>query len=440
MVCQKCGKIVPAGMSFCGMCGTPLGPAAAASSQPGRGARIGNGSPAGRRIHPAVLAGAVAAAILLVILIGIGLRPSSSALAFRPDQANEGSPEPPDNHAGPLTGPTETPTPRALPPTVTPTPTAAPAAATPTPFPAAMAAEAADLTPQPPSETPGSQDFLALQPPGATPTPFPWEEPVPETDAGKTVLAGDSHFYYDQLPTESQELYRAVSEGTAALIAGREHLIYQADHELSQEEVDALCGLIENVMGAFHFDHPLSAMYIKAYSYTWLNGTDGFYLTIKTNEDDEGLDTAEERVEKIREVEEAAASFVGTLAGSDREKLKAIHDYLTAGSRYDHDAGAPCYDKIYGAMINHYAVCEGYAESFKYLCDLASLPCIYVSNTAPSVDHSWNYVYVDGAWQGVDVTWDLPEPDGWGGDHWFLFPVTDSGHPQYGDYGFRVLP
>ena len=91
-------------------------------------------------------------------------------------------------------------------------------------------------------------------------------------------------------------------------------------------------------------------------------------------------------------------------------------------------------------MINHYAVCEGYAEAYKYLCDLAGLTTIYVSNTDPNVDHSWNYVYAEGAWHGVDVTWDLPEPDGWGDDHWFFFPISDPEHPQWGDNGFKVLP
>ena len=235
-------------------------------------------------------------------------------------------------------------------------------------------------------------------------------------------------------------MYRKIAEGTAALIEGREYTIYETPRELSQSETDALIASLEYVMAAFRFDHPMANMYINAYYYTYQNGFDGFRITLRTNEQAPELDTAAERIQKIGEIESQALSFISTLSGSDTDRLKAIHDYLALGSRYDHSRSVSCYANIYGAMINRYAVCEGYAEAYKYLCDLAGLTSILVTNTAPDVDHTWNYVYTDGAWYGVDVTWDLPQPDGWGDDHWFLFPVTDSEHPQYGDYGFSVLP
>ena len=43
-----------------------------------------------------------------------------------------------------------------------------------------------------------------------------------------------------------------------------------------------------------------------------------------------------------------------------------------------------------------------YAYSFKTLCDLADIPCIFVS----SPTHQWNQVNVDGRWWAVDVTSD----------------------------------
>ncbi|MBQ3424324.1 MAG: fibronectin type III domain-containing protein [Clostridia bacterium] len=54
-------------------------------------------------------------------------------------------------------------------------------------------------------------------------------------------------------------------------------------------------------------------------------------------------------------------------------------------------------------------VCEGYAQAFRYLCELTdfegNVGCIHVTGYAGSEDHSWNLVSIDGAHYLVDVTW-----------------------------------
>lgn len=44
--------------------------------------------------------------------------------------------------------------------------------------------------------------------------------------------------------------------------------------------------------------------------------------------------------------------------------------------------------------------CMSYAHGFKFLCDLAGIPCIYVHSST----HQWNEVYVNGFWECVDLT------------------------------------
>ena len=64
-----------------------------------------------------------------------------------------------------------------------------------------------------------------------------------------------------------------------------------------------------------------------------------------------------------------------------------------------------------GALKNKYAVCAGYALTFKLLCETAGLECDYVAGTAGGY-HAWNQVKVDGKWYNVDVTWDDPVSKG----------------------------
>ncbi len=116
--------------------------------------------------------------------------------------------------------------------------------------------------------------------------------------------------------------------------------------------------------------------------------------------------------------------------GSDLEKAKAAHDFLTAHVTYDSatynsnptgswsDSEVTTYGSIltehehfgpycaYGPLVEHSAVCEGISYAYKLLMDQSGIPCEYVTN--PKDHHGWNHVMVDGEWYNVDATWDLP--------------------------------
>ncbi len=90
--------------------------------------------------------------------------------------------------------------------------------------------------------------------------------------------------------------------------------------------------------------------------------------------------------------------------------VKSVHDYLCNNVIYpdipsDKYVGE-CHD-AYGALVNGYAVCQGYAEAFKLICDKYKIPCIYISGTANGGNHGWNAVQMDdGKWYLIDITWD----------------------------------
>lgn len=92
--------------------------------------------------------------------------------------------------------------------------------------------------------------------------------------------------------------------------------------------------------------------------------------------------------------------------GSTRyEKLKSMHDGICKMTTYT--LNVPMAHQPTGVFLNGQAVCEGYAEALKLLCDRENIPCIIVVGTGNGGAHEWNYVQMeDGKWYGMDVTWD----------------------------------
>ena len=99
---------------------------------------------------------------------------------------------------------------------------------------------------------------------------------------------------------------------------------------------------------------------------------------------------------------------------SDLEKETAVYSWIVNNVNYDwthqdvmretpREAFTP-----YGGLVNHTAVCLGYATTFQLLMDMAGVECITVAGAAHSSreDHGWNMVRLNGNWYCVDVTWD----------------------------------
>lgn len=101
---------------------------------------------------------------------------------------------------------------------------------------------------------------------------------------------------------------------------------------------------------------------------------------------------------------------------SDRDKVKAVHDWLCLNVAYDFDSflnGTVPEDSFHiaGPLTHGRAVCQGYAETFKGFMDMAGIECAVITGTADGGGHAWNRVKVDGEYYYIDVTWDDPVPD-----------------------------
>ena len=98
-------------------------------------------------------------------------------------------------------------------------------------------------------------------------------------------------------------------------------------------------------------------------------------------------------------------------AASLYEQILYLHDYLVLHTDYVLNA-AHCYD-AYGCLVQHNAVCAGYAAAFQVLMNKIGIQCGRTSgwsrsNLTGEVSHVWNYVKLSDGYYYIDVTWDDP--------------------------------
>ena len=109
---------------------------------------------------------------------------------------------------------------------------------------------------------------------------------------------------------------------------------------------------------------------------------------------------------------------------NDYEKVKAIYSWIAMNLTYDDvtaDDPTGSTSSAYtlkGALVDHLAVCDGYASAFRLLCQIEGIHSEEVIGlkriTDASTGHAWNKVWIGGAVYGVDCTWarqKMPDKD-----------------------------
>lgn len=96
---------------------------------------------------------------------------------------------------------------------------------------------------------------------------------------------------------------------------------------------------------------------------------------------------------------------------SEREKVKAVHDWLCENVDYDYanylEGKIPRLSYSIAGAVNHgKAVCNGYMLAFEAFMDVLGIECENVVGWSANSGHGWNRVKVDGNWYEIDVTWD----------------------------------
>lgn len=157
--------------------------------------------------------------------------------------------------------------------------------------------------------------------------------------------------------------------------------------------------------------------------------------------------TSDEDKETIYEaaVDKALREALGKNKGKDMTELQkalALHDWLVMNCQYDVTTSRPNAHTAYGAIVEGYAVCDGYANAYNDLLSRVGVKATYVLGRKPlhlgenPQLHAWSCVTIDGKKYHVDVTADDPVPDmvGTVSRAYFLVSDTVLNRAEYGDY------
>ena len=136
-----------------------------------------------------------------------------------------------------------------------------------------------------------------------------------------------------------------------------------------------------------------------------------------------GADVTTTNIPNVPAAVQTARSVVAANASkSDHDKLQAYRQYICDQVSYNYAAARGEYTASYGSPwqllwvfdgdTSTNVVCEGYAKSFKYLCDLTEessgwtgdVETISVTGTMGTENHMWNIVRIGGGNYLVDVT------------------------------------
>lgn len=119
-----------------------------------------------------------------------------------------------------------------------------------------------------------------------------------------------------------------------------------------------------------------------------------------------------------KRVDARIKQIVATVGSGDRyTQLRKLVDFLIRNTFYDpyldciNGEGHHSYalatrghfynQSVYGLLLEGVAVCDGYTQSLKVLCEALDIPCIIMANEG----HAWNLVQMeDGKWYRIDLT------------------------------------
>lgn len=163
-----------------------------------------------------------------------------------------------------------------------------------------------------------------------------------------------------------------------------------------------------------------------------------FFATITFGQDYRAVDARVRQYPKTVASAEALATQIQKDFKNDKERVRAVYTWLALNVSYDMDEflngdrfirfsysnQADLQQKqkalkehsIISTLRTNSAICEGYAQTFKKVCDLMNIPCLFVDGYSktgvrdigknpPRPDHAWNAVKIDNKWYVLDVTW-----------------------------------
>jgi len=241
----------------------------------------------------------------------------------------------------------------------------------------------------------------------------------------------NNKYYYNQLDDCAKLIYDTIENNLYNMTAGNYEM--KLSNEISdvlyedngEEKLDysfqsAWDALTQDRTDTFFID--ITNVNLKIKKTTYGNKVN-YALSIAPDSNEgyllKGLENKQTVHAVLNSIREQRDSIISNASGSDYDKILQVHDWIIDNLEYESNIENSNVYNLYGALIEKKAVCEGYAEAFKYILDEMRIPCILVSGTATNSEgtterHEWNYVQIDNKWYAVDSTWDDPVVKGFG--------------------------
>lgn len=229
---------------------------------------------------------------------------------------------------------------------------------------------------------------------------------------------------YSKITTEYQ--YKNHPYGFDSLEEGEERRLYHCimdaaydiaqDHKVTYYDYIYEAGRVETSASFtdVRFYKVLTAFLIDNPQIFWLNSNYDFY--------DEGgkryfqlysfvsADKTEELQQNFyRAVQKIIKSIPKGLDEFERELY--LHDYLIDNCYYFNGTYSWLRHSAFGAVVQGWAVCEGYSEAMQLLLNLAGITATVVYGESDEALHEWNLVKTGEQWYHLDITWDDPDKE-----------------------------
>lgn len=208
-----------------------------------------------------------------------------------------------------------------------------------------------------------------------------------------------------------EELYQEVQD---TLKAGKSEFTFVTE-ELGREDLDQLNLEHDGFYGSVDRYQIKTIQFLnRSYITLYCDISDNYFVEDAVLNGTQ-LSEDQKKAIELKTVCEAVLKETGDNSESDYQKEKKIHDYIVKSVEYGYpdssrDEESDAYN-AYGALVKGKAVCNGYAQAMKLLCDLCGIECEMVTGMADGENHAWNLIRLDEEWYHTDVTWDDPEPD-----------------------------
>lgn len=208
-------------------------------------------------------------------------------------------------------------------------------------------------------------------------------------------------YYYNTLTDNQKKIYVSVANAVKKLNTNFELADYEYinDDETNKD--------IEVVVYRFLLDHP-EVFYLND-KYTISTNTSMFGTKIYLNFN-YLVSSHQDLRNKIDEINNSIDAIMSNVTDKN-DKFSTelvIHDCIAKNVKYyDYekieDIPINCHN-IYGTLVEHAAVCDGFSKSMKLILERCNIQTIVVTGNLKDESHAWNMLNIDDKWYNLDLT------------------------------------